>query len=129
MEGARPPVRVPLEFLKAGMRLARPITDAQGRLVASNGTLLSDSVVRLLRQAAIQSVLVIATKDLAPWEFVRPVDEDVSDLWRRIARERVDPALADIRSAVERHLRARAAQYEQEDAAAAARDAAAERGR
>jgi hypothetical protein len=127
MEGARPPVRVPLEFVKAGMRLARPISDAQGRLMASTGTLLSDSVVRLLRQAAIQSVLVTATKDLAPWEIVRPVDQDVAELWRRVARERIDPALVTIRSAVERHLRARAAHYEREDAETAARDAAGER--
>ncbi len=117
MEGTRAPVRVPLEFLKPTMRLARPISDAQGRLVASTGTQLSDSVVRLLRQAAVQSVLVTPTQDLAPWEVVRPADHDVAELWRRVARERVDPALATIRDAVERHLRARAAQYEQEDAA------------
>ena len=100
------------------MRLARPICDAQGRVVASTGTLLSDSVVRLLRQAAVQSVQVVPTNDLAPWEIVRPVDEDVAELWRRIARERVDPALATMRDAVERHLRTRAAQYEREDVAA-----------
>lgn len=98
------------------MRLARPITDAHGRLVASTGTLLTDSVVRLLRQGAVQSVQVTSTQELAPWEIVRPVEDDVATLWRRIARERVDPALATIRDAVERHLRARAAQYEQEDA-------------
>lgn len=117
MEASRPPVRVPLEFVKAGMRLARPITDAHGRLVASTGTLLTDSVVRLLRQGAVQSVQVTSTHELAPWEIVRPVEEDVGALWQRVARERVDPALATIRDAVERHLRARAAQYEQEDAA------------
>jgi hypothetical protein len=117
MEATRTPVRVPLEFVKPVMRLARPITDVHGRLVASTGTQLSDRVVRLLRQAAVQSVLVTPTQDLAPWEVIRPVDEDVTELWRRIARERVDPALATIRDAVERHLRTRAAHYEQDEAA------------
>jgi hypothetical protein len=111
------------------MRLARPISDAQGRLIASTGTLLSDSVVRLLRQAAIQSVLVTATKDLAPWEIVRPVEDDVAELWRRVARERVDPALVTIRAAIERHLHARAAHYQREDAETAARETAGERSR
>lgn len=104
------------------MRLARPISDAKGRVVASSGTLLSDSVVRLLRQAAVQSVQVHATQDLAPWEIVRPIDEDVAELWRRVARERADPALAEIRSAIERHLRARAAHYAEEDAELARED-------
>jgi hypothetical protein len=116
MESTRASVRVPLEFVKAGMRLAAPICDAKGRVVASTGTLLSDSVTRLLRQAAVQSVQVVPTKDLGPWEIVQPIDHDVAELWRRVARERVDPALAVIRDAVERHLRARAAQYAQDDA-------------
>lgn len=104
------------------MRLARPICDAQGRLLASTGTLLSDSIVRLLRRSAVQSVLVTGAADLPPWEVVRPLEQDLTSLQDRISREAVDPALAGLGAAVERHLRARALQFEQEDAAAAAAD-------
>ena len=54
-------VRVPLQFAKATMRLARPIFDSDGRLLAGNGTLLNDSVTRLLRKMALQTVVVEET--------------------------------------------------------------------
>ncbi len=108
------------------MRLARPICDAQGRLLASTGTLLSDSMVRLLRRSAVQSVLVTGATDIPPWEVVRPLEQDLMRLQERISREASDPALRELGAAVERHLRARALQFEQEDAKAAAADDAQE---
>lgn len=123
MAASQTPVRVPLEFVKGSMRLAQPICDAQGRLLASTGTLLSDSIVRLLRRSAVQSVLVTGAGDLPPWEVVRPLEQDLASLQERIAREAADPAMRELGEAVERHLRLRAQQFEQEDAAMAAADA------
>lgn len=101
-------VRVPLQFAKATMRLARPITDTQGRLVAGTGTRLEERVVRLLRRLAVQTVLVTDAEDLADWETLKPLEEALRDLDARCHREARSEALEQLRDAVARHLTRRA---------------------
>lgn len=102
-------VRIHLQFATPQMRLARPISDANGRLVAGVGTMLSPSVVRVLRQMAVQSVTVEDTDDSAPWRRVRTVEDEQAALADRFAGEQLTPALAEIQAAIARHLERRAA--------------------
>ncbi len=102
-------VRIHLQFATAKMKLARPISDANGRLVAGVGTLLSPGVVRVLRHMAVQSVMVEDAGGLAPWEQVRTVEEEQAALAARFAGEDVTPQLAEIRAAIARRLDRRAA--------------------
>lgn len=112
-------VRIHLQFATGRMRLARPISDTNGRLVAGVGTILSPGVVRVLRHMAVQSVVVDDAGELAPWEQVRTLAEERAALAARFANEPATPALLEIRAALARHLERRAA-----TAAAAAADAA-----
>jgi hypothetical protein len=102
-------VRVHLQFATPAMRLARPISDGNGRLVAGIGTVLSPGVVRVLRHMAVQSVMVDGLGALAPWEQVRTAEEELAVLKVRFAGENVTPPLAEIEAAIARHLERRAA--------------------
>jgi hypothetical protein len=102
-------VRIHLQFATPQMRLARPISDANGRLVAGVGTILSSSVVRVLRRMAVQNVVVEEAAELEPWQRVRTVEEEQTALAKRFAEENVSPPLAEIQAAIARHLDRRAA--------------------
>ncbi len=115
-------VRVPLHFAKPTMRLARPIFDRDGRLVAGNGTLLNERVARLLRKMALQSVVVEETEDLPAWEMIRPVEQQLLELEERFRWEEPTKALDAIRQAISRRLLKRAADLENDPALAAERD-------
>lgn len=91
------------------MKLARPISDANGRLVAGIGTMLSSGVVRVLRHMAVQSVLVEDAGSLAAWEQVRTPAEEQLVLAARFAHEAVTPPLAEIQAAIGRLIERRAA--------------------
>jgi hypothetical protein len=104
-------VRIHLQFATPQMRLARPISDANGRLVAGVGTVLSGGVVRVLRQMAVQSVVVDDAGERAPWEQVRTLAEEQAALAARFAGEPPTPPLLEIQAAIERHLERRAAAF------------------
>jgi len=115
-------VRVPLQFAKPSMRLARPIFDSDGKLVAGNGTLLTERVARLLRKMALQTVLIEDTDDLTPWEKIKPVQREIMELEARFSREGPSIPLDAIRQAISRHLLKRAAQLENDPAREAEQD-------
>ncbi len=105
--------RVPLEFANQTMRLARPISDAEGRLVAGAGTTLSQPVLRALRKLAIQTV-VVENDTLALWECAQDLDDQLQQLERKLDREPTNEAMVALRSAITRHLCKRAVRLEQE---------------
>lgn len=115
-------VRIHLQYATPQMRLARAISDARGRLVAGIGTGLSPGVVRVLRQMAVQSVVVDDAGARAPWEQVRTLAEEQAALAARFVAEPPTPALAEVRAALSRYLERRAA------ALAAATEAGEEQG-
>jgi hypothetical protein len=101
------PIRVHLQFVTSAMRLARPITDPGGALVAGAGTQLTDGVVRVLRSMAIQSVVVMDTDAVRSWEAIKPLDEELRDLAERFGPDDGRPR-TELRTAIVRHLTARA---------------------
>jgi HD-like signal output (HDOD) protein len=113
------PVRVQLQSVTPSMRLARPIFDGDGKLLAGPGTLLREALVRVLRRMAVQSVLVAGGDAVASWDTVRPLAEELEDLERRFAEP--DPAgepRAELHAAIARHLTARAARADEDPPAA-----------
>ena len=107
-ESACMPVRVPLAFVSDAMRLARPVTDAEGRVIAGAGTTLDERVRRLLRRLAIQAVVVEGADGLGEWEAMTPVPSQLADLDARFGIER-DAVLSTLRDAIARHVTRRAA--------------------
>lgn len=106
------PARVPLQFATAEMRLARPVVDADGRVLAGTGTRLDERVLRLLRRQAIQAVIVDDEGVGDQWEVIRPLDEELVTLEARFAGVARTAALDTLREAIERHVRRRAARFD-----------------
>jgi hypothetical protein len=102
------PLRVPLQFVKPTMRIAGPILDTDGRLVAGTGTELRDSVVRVLRKMAVQAVLVVETDEVGAFETIRPLADELHALEGRLPARGATGPLAELRAAIARHLTARA---------------------
>lgn len=96
------------------MRLAGPIVDADGRLVAGTGTELRDSVVRVLRRMAVQTVLVVETDDVGAFETIKPLADELRELEERLPGASSSGPLAELRAAIARHLTARAARLAHE---------------
>jgi hypothetical protein len=69
------------------MRLAGPLFDREGLLIAGSGTALGESLLRVLRKLAVQSVPVADAAELASWETIHPLAEEVRELEARFARE------------------------------------------
>ncbi len=101
-------VRVHLQFVKPTMRLARPIVDSDGRLVAGTGTLMREGVLRVLRAMAVQTVVVTEADEVGTFETIRPLAEELRELEARFPAGATGP-LAELRQAIARHLEARAA--------------------
>ena len=101
-------VRVPLTFVRPTMRLAHPIQDGEGRLVAGVGTQLNDRVVAHLRKLAIQAVAVTSAEDLPEWEILQPLAEALADLDARFATHPETPERGQLHAAVVRYFTRRA---------------------
>ncbi len=90
------------------MRLARPIADTDGRLIAGTGTQLSPNVVRALRKLAIQTVPVVESDDVAAWARAKPLAEELRELDERFARTAANAATTALRTALAGYLCKRA---------------------
>lgn len=119
------PTRIPLQYARPSLRLARPVLDAEGRLVAGVGTTLSDRMVRILRRMALQSVVVADCPEIAEWERVRPLAEEIGDLDARFAAEPPGAPMQQLREAIARYLDRRASALLASDAERAQDGAAA----
>jgi len=101
-------VRVPLEFAKSTMRLAKPVCDADGRVMAGSGSVLTPSVLRILRRLAIQTVAVEDGDHLAGWETILPLADELGLLAKRLGTVERDSPRAELHAALERRLVRRA---------------------
>ncbi len=102
------------------MRLARPIADTDGRLIAGTGTQLSPNVVRALRKLAIQTVPIIESDEVAAWARAKPLAAELRELDERFARTAANAATAALRTALAGYLCKRALRLDRdarEDAA------------
>jgi hypothetical protein len=103
------PVRVLLPFVRTVMRLAEPVVDRDGRVVAGSGTQLTDRLLSVLRAVGVESVVIADGVPVQPWETVRPLGEEIAELDARFAGAPRDGARGELYAAVRRHLEARAA--------------------
>ena len=102
-------VRVPLQFARPEMRLARLVCDADGHLLVGAGTALDARVCQALRRLAVQSVVVTGADGLAGWETLPPLDQQLIALRRRLAGTETNSSLEMLAAAVGRYLARRTA--------------------
>ena len=102
-------VRVPLPFARPEMRLARPVCDADGRLLVGAGTALDARVCQALRRLAVQSVVVTGADGLAGWETLPPLDQQLAALRRRLIGTETSSGIDLLAAAIARYLARRTA--------------------
>ncbi len=102
-------VRVPLQFARPEMRLARPVCDADGHLLVGAGTALDARVCLALRRLAVQSVVVTGADGLAGWEILPPLDQQLIALRHRMAGSDASTSMDLLSAAIGRYLARRAA--------------------
>ena len=115
-------VRVHLQFVQPTMRLARPIFDADGKVIAGAGTQLREGIVRILRKMALQTVLVAETDEVPSWDRIKPLEQELAELEERLDAAGRNGPLAELRAAIRRRLEARAARLVEDPGMAAAAD-------
>lgn len=115
-------VRVPLQFARPEMRLARPVCDADGHLLVGAGTALDARVCQALRRLAVQSVVVTGADELEGWETLPPLEQQLIALRRRLVDTTASAALELLTAAIGRYLARRTARlappHSDDDAAA-----------
>ena len=102
-------VRVPLQFARPEMRLARPVCDADGHLLVGAGTALDARVCQALRRLAVQSVVVTGADGLAGWETLPPLEQQLVELRRRLAGSDATTGMELLSAAIGRYLARRTA--------------------
>jgi len=102
-------VRVPLEFARPEMRLARPVCDADGHLLVGAGTALDARVCQALRRLAVQSVVVTGADELEGWETLPPLEQQLIALRGRLAGTTASTSLELLTAAIGRYLARRTA--------------------
>ncbi len=91
--------RVQVNKLKAGMVLAKPITNESGMVLLSEGTVLTDSLIMRLNRMDITSVSVegASTTD-------KTMEERLSDLDRRFSKTGKEPFMDLIKGVIKSHI-------------------------
>ncbi len=110
-------VRVLVKFANPTMRITAPILDRDGRPIAGCGSFLRERLVRVLREIGVRIVSVEDTQELAPWEKVQDVEEQLAGVERRFARTgdaaetAHDAPRAMLKDAIVRHVTKEAAEF------------------
>ncbi len=93
--------KVPVEQLKPGMKLARPLLNASGMVLMAEGTELTDSRISKIENMGVDSVFIDG-----PTQQAKPRDEVLAALDKRFRPVESKPHMALIKKAVKEHIEA-----------------------
>jgi hypothetical protein len=93
--------KIPVEQLKPGMKLARPLLNASGMVLMAEGTELTEARISKIENMGVDSVYIDG-----PSKPARPKEELLVSLDRRFAKVEGKPNMALIKKAVKEHIEA-----------------------
>jgi hypothetical protein len=97
--------KVPIELVKPGMVLARPITNDTGMALCAEGTELSETIIeRLIRMNVSHVTLKGHPVDIGG--ETKTTEQKIEELITRFSRVQEDPLMQNILSAAQSALRA-----------------------
>ena len=99
-EGLEMP-KIPVEQLKAGMKLGRPLMNSSGMVLMAEGTELTESRISKIENMGVDSVFIDG-----PSKPARPKEDLLDALERRFARTAGNPQMSLIKKAVREHIEA-----------------------
>jgi hypothetical protein len=93
--------KIPVEQLKPGMKLARPLQNSSGMVLMAEGTELTEARISKIENMGVDSVFIDG-----PSRPARPKEELLASLDRRFAKVEGNPNMALIKKAVREHIEA-----------------------
>ena len=93
--------KIPVEQLKAGMKLARPLMNSSGMVLMAEGTELTESRISKIENMGVDSVFIDG-----PSRPAKPKEDLLDALERRFARTAGNPQMSLIKKAVREHIEA-----------------------
>lgn len=93
--------KIPIEQLKPGMKLARPLQNSSGMVLMAEGTELTEARISKIENMGIDSVFIDG-----PSRPARPKEELLSELEARFRKAGNSPPMAAIKKAVREHIEA-----------------------
>ncbi len=73
--------RLPLNYLKPGMKTFEPVIDAQGRTLCGKGVELTEEMIKRFYELGVSYVTVEGTPVNLPWE--KPLEQELKELEER----------------------------------------------
>jgi len=92
--------KVPIELVKPGMVLARPITNEAGMALCAEGTELSDTIIERLKRMNVSHVTLKGHPVDLGCE-TKTKEQKIEELKMRFSRVQDDPLMQKIQSAIE----------------------------
>src|SRR5512139_2794904 len=93
--------KIPVEQLKAGMKLGRPLMNSSGMVLMAEGTELTESRISKIENMGVDSVFIDG-----PSRPAKPKEDLLDALERRFARTAGNPQMSLIKKAVREHIEA-----------------------
>ncbi len=93
--------KIPLDLARPGMKLARDVTDDQGRVLCGPGVALESQLLEKFKQLGVRFVTVEGHPIKFPWE--RPLEEDLNLLEKRFSRVIQDERLMKIKEIIKKY--------------------------
>ncbi|WP_033396206.1 hypothetical protein [Thermodesulfatator atlanticus] len=95
--------RIPIEMAKAGMILAKDVTDEAGRVLCGPETELTTELIEKFKAMGVKFVSVKGHPIDFPWE--RPYEEEIKLLEARFAKVADDPRLISLKKIIADYLK------------------------
>ncbi len=93
--------KIPVEQLRPGMKLARPLENTSGMVLMAEGTELTEARISKIENMGVDSVYIDG-----PSQPARPKEELLAALEERFRKAENSPPMAVIKKAVKEHIEA-----------------------
>jgi len=93
--------KIPVEQLKPGMKLARPLENSSGMVLMAEGTELTEARISKIENMGVDSVYIDG-----PTRPARPKEELLAALEERFRKVGGNPRMALLKKAVREHIEA-----------------------
>lgn len=96
--------KIPLDMAKAGMKLAKPVQNQDGRVLCGDGVELTDSLIAKLENMDVEKVTVEGFPVSMPGMERKSLKTELEELEERFKKIKSDPVLLGIKGIFKEQL-------------------------
>jgi len=91
--------KIPINELKPGMRLTRPVINESGMILLSENTVLTEATIEKLKNMDVEGVYIKGMSKLQ-----KPKEEELLELHKRFERVECEPYMGILKKALQEHI-------------------------